>query len=56
MLNFTPKEIANIIEGKFFQTNDFDDFKVNQIVTDSRTFFQKMLCSAVRQRIEIHAP
>ncbi len=40
MIDYTIRQIAQIVEGKLFVPPDFQDKKIEQVVTDSRTFFR----------------
>lgn len=40
MIEYTIRQIAQIIEGKLFTPPGFQDKKIEQIVTDSRSFFR----------------
>lgn len=41
MIEYTIRQIAQIVDGKLFAPKDFQDKKIEQIVTDSRIFFNK---------------
>ena len=40
MIEYTIRQIAQIVKGKLFAPPGFQDKKIEQIVTDSRTFFR----------------